>query len=334
MGFVLFVLCFLLMAGSLAFAFRNAFTDNRRYASDTVRPGVDKRGIFSALVFLALAILSTGITQIEAGHVGVVRNWGAVTGEVMQPGIAWRIPFVSSVDDVDTRTRSIRIADDPNTPIQPDGTGYEGYAAASKEQQDLFLNITLNYHVDPAAAPTIVQTIGPDFEAKIVMPRLLDIPKSVTDDYATSIVLNSRDEIRATSTELLRDALEGYGFVVENIAMENFSYSLAYNQAIEAKQIAQQQVETEKQKVIQQEQIALQREAEAKGLANAQIERARGEAEANRLVAASLTEEILMNRYIEKLAPGIQSILVPSENGFILDLGTVLGSQPAPSPAP
>lgn len=276
-----------------------------------------RRGIVAGIVIFVLAILSTGLTIIDPGHVGVVRRFSAVTGEVFSPGIQWMPPFISSIEVVDVRTRSIR---------------EEGYTAASKEQQDLFMNLTLNYHVDPQAAPRIVNEIGSDFEAKIVKPRFLDIPKSVTDDYATTIVLNSRDEIRSKATELLREALAPYGFVVENIALENFGYSPEYNAAIEQKQIEQQRVETEKQK-LEQAKVAAQTAVEqAKGLANAQIERARGEAEANRLVSQSLTEEILTNRYIEKLTPGIKTVLVPSGDGFILDLGGVV--QPEPTPAP
>jgi prohibitin 2 len=297
-----------LVAGAL---FARAFQRVVAIPAGGVRPG----SLVGGSVFAVLAFLSLGLVQIEAGHVGVVRQLGAVTGEVMPPGLAWRLPFITSVDDVDTRVRSIRI---------------EGYSAASKEQQDLFMNLTLNYHVDPAEAPTIIQTIGSDFEAKIVQPRLLDIPKSVTDDYPTTVVLNSRDEIRDKATALLRESLAPFGFVVDNIALENFSYSPEYNAAIEAKQVEAQRVETERQKLAQAEIVAQQRVAEARGLAEAQIERARGEAESNRLVAASLTQNILTNRFIEKLAGNIQAILVPSEGGFILDLGDALKPSPAP----
>lgn len=284
--------------------------------SDPERP--QPVGFLFALVFGVLAVLSLGLQQIDAGHIGVVREWGAVTNRVLYPGMNWVTPLANSVEDVDTRVRSIRIADDPNTPQS------EAYSAASREQQDLFMNLTLNYHVDPAKASSIIQNIGTDFEAKIVIPRFLDIPKSVTDDYPTAVVLNSRDEIRQRTVENLRAELEPFGFIVDGINIENFSYSAEYNGAIEAKQVEQQRVETEKQKLAQQEIVAQQRVAEAKGLADAQIERARGEAESNRLVSASLTQEILMNRYIEKLAPGVQSILVPSDNGFILNLGDAL----------
>ena len=272
--------------------------------------------VVGAIALVGSLALSAFI-QIPAGYVGVVRQFGAVTGGTLDPGLHFVTPLVNSVDQIDTRVKAIRV---------------EGYTAASKEQQDLFLDATLNYHIDPRSAPRVVQDLGLNFEDTIIRPRFLDIPKSVTDDYSTTIVLNSRDEIRTKATDLLRAQLEPRGIIVDGISFENFSYSEAYNQAIEAKQAAQQQVETERQRLAQQEIIAQQRVATARGEAEAQIERARGEAESNRLVAASLTDAILQNRYIEKLSDQIQVMLVPSEGGgLILDLGSLT---PTPSAAP
>ena len=274
------------------------------------------------LVVLGVAALVgsmalSAFIQIPAGYVGVVRQFGAVTGMTLDPGLHFVTPFVNSVDQIDTRVKAIRV---------------EGYTAASKEQQDLFLDATLNYHIDPRSAPRVVQDLGLNFEETIIRPRFLDIPKSVTDDYPTTIVLNSRDEIRTKATDLLRAQLEPRGIIVDGISFENFSYSDAYNQAIEEKQAAQQQVETERQRLAQQEIIAQQRVATARGEAEAQIERARGEAESNRLVGESLTDAILQNRYIEKLSDQIQVMLVPSQGGgLILDLGSLT---PTPSAAP
>jgi regulator of protease activity HflC (stomatin/prohibitin superfamily) len=273
--------------------------------------------VIGGVVVLVAAIALGAFVQIPAGYVGVVRQFGAVTGATLDPGLHFVTPFVNSVDQIDTRVKAIRV---------------EGYTAASKEQQDLFLDATLNYHVDPRSAPRIVQELGLNFEDTIIRPRFLDIPKSITDDYPTTIVLNSRDEIRTKATDLLAAQLEPRGIIVDGINFENFSYSDAYNQAIEEKQAAQQQVETERQRLAQQEIIAQQRVATARGEAEAQIERARGEAESNRLVGASLTAAILQNRYIEKLSDQISVMLVPSEGGgLILDLGSLT---PTPTPAP
>lgn len=307
--FLLFIVLVVLAIGAIALSFSSYFTHDEYSSERNEKPRVNFLGLLLGGILLIVAFLTTGLVQIDAGHVGVVRQFGAVTGETMQPGLQWRVPVVNSVEVVDTRVRSVRI---------------EGYTAASVEQQDLFMNLTLNYHIQPDRAPEIIQTVGSDFEQKIVIPRFLDIPKSVTDDYPTQIVLNSRDDIRQKATELLRSALEPYGLVVDNISLENFGYSPEYNQAIEEKQIEQQRVETEKQRLEQAKIAAQTLEEQAKGEANAQVARARGEAESNRLISESLTDQILVNRYIEKLSSNINAMLVPSEGGFILDLGDAL----------
>jgi len=274
--------------------------------------------VVAGVVALAAGTALSAFIQIPAGFVGVVRQFGAVTGVTLDPGLHFVTPIVNSVEQLDTRVKAIRV---------------EGYTAASKEQQDLFLDATLNYHIDPRSAPRIVQELGLNFEETIIRPRFLDIPKSVTDDYPTTIVINSRDEIRQKATELLRLQLEPRGIIVDGISFENFSYSAAYNQAIEEKQAAQQQVETERQRLAQQEIIAQQKVATARGDAESQIERARGEAESNRLVGESLTPAILQNRYIEKLSDQIQVMLIPSDGGgLILDLGSLTPTPPTPAP--
>lgn len=297
---------------------------NRVSAGAGGRGGSDAAPRFPAALLGLLGVVAlvvgagaSAFQSVPAGFVGVVRQFGAVTGVTLDPGLHFVVPVVNNVELVDTKVRAIRIED---------------YPAASKEQQDLFLDMTLNYAVRPGDAPRIVQELGLTFEDTIVRPRFLDIPKSVTDDYPTTTVLNSRDEIRQRATELLRQELEPRGFVVVGINLENFSYSAAYNQAIEDKQVAQQQVETERQKLEQQRIIAQQKVEAAKGDAEAQIERARGESESNRIVSASLTDEILLNRYIEKLADNVSLVLVPSDSGgLILDLNSL---RPQASPQP
>ena len=258
-------------------------------------------GLFTAI----LAVLSLGFMQIGAGHVGVVTSFGQVHEEELTPGLHWRMPVLNQVNEVDVRVRAVRV---------------EGYTAASKEQQDLFLNITLNYHIIPDRASDVIQNIGTDFEAKIVMPRFLDIPKSITDDYATTVVLNSRDEIRAKSIERLSAALEEYGFVVDTINIENFAYSPEYNAEIEAKQRAEQQVQTAEQEQNKAEVDAETAAIRATGEANARIEQARGEAEANRLLAESISDQLIQWQSIQKLNPNVEIMLVPSDNGFIIDM--------------
>ncbi|HNN14705.1 MAG TPA: hypothetical protein PKL78_14185, partial [Anaerolineales bacterium] len=58
----------------------------------------------------------------------------------------------------------------------------------------------------------------------------------------------------------------------------------------------------------------------AQGAAEARLIQAQAEAQANQLLAASLTPTLLQYQYILKLAPGVQTIFIPSGNQFILPL--------------
>jgi prohibitin 2 len=319
--FIALVLTIVLAGGFILYGLKDTFLSDGR-DSPKVAP------IVVGIVIGILGLFVTmGIRTIEPGHVGVVREWGAITGRTIGQGVTWLMPLQNSVDDVNIQVRAVSI---------------EGYTAATIEQQDLFLNLTLNYHVSPDKAYILLRDIGSDFEDKIVHPRLQDIPKSVTDDYQATVVLNRREEIRDKMIGLLKSSLEPYGLVVDNIAIENFSYSDQYNQEIENKQTAQQAVETAKQQVEKAKQEAFAAQEKAKGEANAAIELAKGEAarrvavaegdrqaqiaiaqgqsEANRLIAASLTDDVLLSRYIDKIAPTIQTILVPPGQEFLLDL--------------
>jgi regulator of protease activity HflC (stomatin/prohibitin superfamily) len=277
-------------------------------------PGVSKLPWLLAAGFFALWILSFGFVEIHPGFVGVVTNLGVVQDEELPPGIHYVVPIINGITEFDTRVRKLSV---------------EGYTAASREQQDLFLNLTLNYHVIPDEASVIVSEVGTDFESKIVMPRLLDIPKSVTDDYGTATVLNSRDEIRQKSIDLLSTALAPYGLVVDNIALENFGYSVEYNASIEERAIAEQEVETRQQELEQARVQAEQAKVVAEGKAQARIAEAQGEAEANRLLNESLTKDLIQWQAIAKLNPNVEVMLVPSGEGLILDIGNL---QPEASP--
>lgn len=301
-GIIAFIVFAVIAAGLYFYAFSGGTVDD--FGRKT-SGGVNLGGLLAAIAFTFFALMSFGFTQIGAGQVGVVTSFGEVHEEEMPPGLHWRFPVLNQVNEIDTRVRAVRV---------------EGYTAASQEQQDLFMNITLNYHVIPDRASDIVQQVGTDFQDKIVMPRFLDIPKSITDDYKTTIVLNSRDEIRERAKDELSKALEPYGLVVDTINIENFSYSEAYNLEIEAKQAAEQRVETARQKQREAEVLAETARIQAEGEANARIEQARGEAEANRLLAESISDQLIQWQSIQKLNPNVEIMLVPSDNGFILDM--------------
>ncbi|HZY45605.1 MAG TPA: prohibitin family protein, partial [Anaerolineae bacterium] len=133
-----------------------------------------------------------------------------------------------------------------------------------------------------------------------------------------------RAQLQKEIEDQLRIQFDQEGLVLDAFQLRNVTFSPEYAQSIEQKQIAQQQSEQAKLLVQKAQQEADQVRATAQGLADAAVTKAKGDAEALRQIAAALKDnpELLMYTYIQKLAPNVGLILLPSggSNPFIIDL--------------
>jgi regulator of protease activity HflC (stomatin/prohibitin superfamily) len=280
-------------------------------------------GILGSIVGAVLVVvgLAAPFVEVPAGNVGVVMNFGQVQVGTLEPGLHIVTPIVQHVATVDTR-------------VQPHQ--FQEIDAASKEYQTVKLTGTMNYHVDGQYASDLYQRVGTDFASKVIDPAFNDFIKTVVPNYAVDNILGARDEIRAKAKAALAENLSQYHIIVDDIYIANISFSPEFQAAIEAKQVAQQQVQTEQQVLAQRQIQAQQAVVAAQGQADSQVALAKGQAESNRLIAQSLSDPVLQYQLINKLSDKINVMLVPSGNGFILDLKSLTGasSSPAPSAAP
>lgn len=226
--------------------------------------------------FLLLVFLSGSVVQ--AGHVGVLVTWGRVHPQVLQPGFHLIIPIAQHIVQVETR-------------VLPHD--FKEIDAASREYQTVKLTGTMNYHLVAEKAAFLYETVGLDFADRVIDPAFNDFIKEVVPQYPVTEILLKRDEIRQKAKDALSANLERYGIVVDDIYISNISFSPEYQDAIEKKQTAQQNVETEQQILAQRQIQAQQRVAEARGQAEAEIAAAEGEARANQLRTASITPELI-----------------------------------------
>jgi len=278
------------------------------------------RGIIGGTIGAVIMIIGLAgpFVEVPAGNVGVVTNFGQVQPVTLEPGLHLVVPIYQHVENVDTRVQ-------PHT--------FQEIDAASKELQTVKLTGTMNYHIDGQFASDLYQRVGTDFAAKIIDPAFNDFIKTVVPEYSVNDILAKRDEIRSLAEQQLAATLSQYHIVVDDIFIANISFSDEFQAAIEAKQVAQQQVQTEQQILAQKQIQAQQAVAAAQGQADATVTLAKGQAEANSLLSASLTDKILQYQYIQKLSDKITVMLLPSGNGTIFDLKSLLGQATA-SPAP
>src|SRR5438132_13942082 len=241
-------------------------------------------GLVVALLVLCSVLWGTFVI-VPAGSRGVVLWWGSVENRIMNEGLNFKVPMTETVIKVDVR-------------VQPHP--FREIDASSKEYQIVKMTGMMNFHIDPAFVNDLYQKVGLDFADKVIDPAFNDFVKEVVPTYPIGEILPKREEIRQTAMKKLGNNLSRYHIVVDDIYFANIRFSPEYEKAIEAKQVAQQQVETQKQVLAQREIEAHQKVATAKGDAEAILVVAQEQAKANEVLAHSLTPILVSYKSIER----------------------------------
>jgi regulator of protease activity HflC (stomatin/prohibitin superfamily) len=271
--------------------------------------GLQPRTIFILIVLVILFIVSWGTFAIvPAGHRGVVLWWGSVEKRVMGEGLNFKVPIAETVIKVDVK-------------VQPHP--FKEIDASSKEYQNVKMTGMMNFHIDPTYVNDLYQKVGLDFADKVIDPAFNDFVKEVVPTYPIGEILPKREEIRKRAMTKLGDNLSRYHIIVDDIYFANIRFSPEYEGAIEAKQVAQQQVETQRQVLAQREIEAQQKVASAKGEAESILVVAQGQAKANDALSRSISPILVQYKGIEKwngILPQVSGGALP-----LIDLGKMGG---------
>lgn len=227
-------------------------------------------GVAGTLLLLLL-ILSVG--TVPTGNVGIKVRFGAVQNNTLAEGLHFKMPLVESIKKVDCRTQR----------VDTDGEG------ASKDLQTINTYIVTNYRVDQKKVFDLYKTVGTNYEEIVIKPAVQEAMKTTLAQYAAEELITKRTEVALNLQEVLKAKLDNRGIVVENVSIINLTFSAAYDQAIEAKQVAEQEA-----KKAQQELEKAKIEAEKK------VVEAQAEAESLKVQRQEITSDLLKLKWIEK----------------------------------
>lgn len=291
MGTILFIAFLGLLLGGLAYTIAQSV----RNESFSGKTGL----LFAVLSILPLSLFA-GYSPVDQGYVGVVKRMGAVTG-TLNPGPHFVTPFITSVDQVSTKTLQVSPNED----------------ASSQDLQQVHTQVTLTYHFNGDSDSIIfiysklIDSTPNAVENKVVNPAIYEAIKATTAKYTVQDLVQKRAQVRDDIEAMVKARLAPYHITAETTSITDFRFSETFEKSIEAKQVAQQEAEQANnilaRKRVEAEQVA----AEAKGQAEANAAQAEGEAKAiilkadaqakaNRELAASLTQSLILNKAIDK----------------------------------
>ncbi len=255
---------------------------------NTNAPKLKKWALIIGIVVVAAIVLFSAFTVVPAGSTGVVVTLGKVSETPLQEGLHLKIPLVQTVEIISNKIQKVEV-DAP---------------AVSKDLQSISSSIAVNFRVGNKSSAYIYKNIGRDYQSVVLLPAVQESMKSVTAKYTAEELITERAQVGQEVQEALSDKVSDYGVVIEKFNIVNFEFSAEFDSAIEAKQVAEQNLIKTK---TEQEQAIVIAEAEAKkklieaeAEAKAILQKAEAQAEANRKIAASLSEEMIEYAKVEK----------------------------------
>jgi regulator of protease activity HflC (stomatin/prohibitin superfamily) len=243
---------------------------------------------------LVLAAAANTAVIVDAGHVGVVTRFGAVTGTIFEQGLNYKMPFAESVWVADVRTQKEQV----------------DAAAASRDLQEVKSTIALNYHLDAKQAASVYRQIGPQYKTRIVDPAIQEAFKFTTAQFTAEELITQREIVKQRAREFLRERLGAFNVLVDELNIVSFEFAKSFNDAIEAKQVAAQRVQ---QSLNEQQRAKVEADTKvitAQGEASAVLTRAKAAAEAQQLQRQTLSD-----LYVQFLAVDKWDGKMPSVTG-------------------
>ena len=299
--------------------------------------GQPARGMTSLVIALLVAALllttvGVGLVFLQADQYGVVISAFQPNGyrtQPLGPGLHWIVPFLENVKPYSVARQTYTMASSAG---EGQVQGDDSIQARTKDGQQVYLDASVIYAIDPKQLINLHIRWQGRYEDNVVRPVVRAAIRDAVSQFGVEeIVSTKRNELETMISETIQKGLDDNNLVMSDFLLRNIRFSDQYAQAVEQKQIAEQQalqaklvVEQKKQEAEQARQVA-QGTADAavisaKGAADARVLQAEAEAKANTVLTQSLTPELLQYQYIIKLAPGVQTIFIPSGNQFILPL--------------
>jgi prohibitin 1 len=228
-----------------------------------------------ALVGILAVIGFNSFVVINPGEAGVVSILGKAADGVLLEGVHFKPPLAGKVDMYDLTIQKFEV------PAQ----------SSTKDLQDLTASFAINFRLDPLQVVNIRRTQGTlqNIVSKIIAPQTQESFKIAAARRTVEEAITKRDELKQDFDLALGNRLEKYGIIVMDTSVVDLDFSPEFSKAVEEKQIAEQRA-----------QRAVYVAQEAQQEAEATVNRAKGQAEAQRLLRETLTAELLQKQAIDK----------------------------------
>ncbi|MCK4803332.1 MAG: prohibitin family protein [Spirochaetes bacterium] len=307
--------------------------------------------IFIFIAFLIFLAIAKPFIIVGAGERAVIFN--RLTGieeRQLTPGFNILVPFIQKPIIYDVRNQTYTMSG-----ISTEGQylGDDSIQALTSDGQPVGLELSVIYRIDDTQVWRLHEEIGPNFVEKILRPSIRETVRTVVSRYSVIELFSSnwidiartrgfdmeeepeegelvgRELVQMDMEETLKIKLGDKYLIVDTVLLRNVRFSEEYRQAIERKQVAQQEAERMKYVLEKAEKEKEEKIIIADGDKQAAVIRAEGEAQAIKLKGESLRQNpaVINYEYVQKISPNVKTIITDGKS--IMSIGDIFRDQPS-----
>jgi regulator of protease activity HflC (stomatin/prohibitin superfamily) len=302
-----------------------------------------RAGLVVVLVIFLGAALMDAATQVEAGSVAVVKQFGRAV-RVFTPGLNWKVPFIQQIVTYRTQEIIYESSENPQASMA-DYTDFEVDTATADGQQ-ILARFTVRFRIDGTQAMDIVNNLGTEQEVveKVVKANSRVHVRNILKQFpASDLYSGNVERAQDAITSRLQADFEQAGLDLVFFGLRSIQFTEAYRNAVEQKQIEKENIATKenlaKQAEFEKLRTITQAEGEAErqkleriGIAQGEAEsikvkaeaeaqsiriRAQAQAEANRLISQSLDADVINWQAVQNW-DGSYPLIVGAGGNYIL----------------
>ena len=301
--------------------------------------------IGTIILALLLTTVSAGLVFVQPTERGVVITalGEGIRPDALEPGLNWVVPFLENVImyPITRQTYTMSIA-----PEEGAIRGDDSVEARTADGQIVRVDASVIFSIDPSKVVESHLKWSGAYINNLVRPVSRGVIRDGVSQFRIDeVVSTKRFELTSYMLDQLSASFDEGNLILHDYVLRNIAFSEEYADSVEQKQIAEQLAQQAAFIVQQREQEAEQARQVAQGEADAVVIQAEGRAEARVIEAKAESEalglisgalknnpDLITFEYIQKLGPGIQVMLVPQDNPYLLPLPSLGSSGFTPVP--
>ena len=165
---------------------------------------------------------------MEGGHRAVIFDrLKGIRPDVVGEGTHFLIPLIQKPIIFDIRSRP------RNVPV----------ITGSKDLQNVNITLRILFRPVPSELPKIYSSLGVDFEERVLPSITNEVLKAVVAQFDAGELITQREVVSRKVSADLTERASQFGLILDDISLTHLTFGREFTQAVELKQVAQQDAE-------------------------------------------------------------------------------------------